>query len=80
MAASSDYWHVVSGVQSELQALAALGDGAYNGLEAEDDPGVVADSFQEIKKRLDKLSEQIGANIVPLRKIAKALDDLPGFK
>lgn len=80
MAASTDYWNVANEVQTELKALSALGDDAYGNLEADDDPGVLADALQEIKRRLDKLSGQIGPNITPLRKVAKALDDVPGIK
>lgn len=80
MAASTDYWNVASEVQSELTALAALGNEAHGNLEEDDDPGALADSLQEIKTRLDKLSAQIGPNIAPLRKVAKALAEIPGVK
>ncbi len=80
MAASTDYWGVASGVQSELQALAALGDGAMADLEGDDDPGQLADGLQEIKTRLAKLIAQVDANIGPLRKVAKAMDDIPGVE
>ena len=80
MAASTDYWGVASEVQAELKALSALGDDAYGELETSDSSGDLANDLQEIKKRLDKLSAQIGPNIAPLRKVGKALSDIPGIK
>jgi hypothetical protein len=79
MAASTDYWNVASRVSEELSALSALGGDAYSALESSDDPGELADALQEIQTRLDKLSGQIGPNIAPLRKTAKALDEIPGI-
>lgn len=80
MAASTDYWHVASGVQAELNALSGLGDDMYGNLEADDDPGAIAEALADIEKRLLKLATQIGPNVSALRKVAKAMDDIPGIK
>ena len=80
MASSHAYWGLASEVQSELQALAALGDGMYSDLEADDDPETLADHLLDIKIRFDKLTAQVSPTIVPLRKAAKALSDIPAVK
>jgi GTP1/Obg family GTP-binding protein len=79
MASSTDYWNVGSRVAEELTALSNIASDAYSALETSDDPGELADALQEIQTRLDKLSGQIGSNIAPLRKTAKALDEIPGI-
>jgi GTP1/Obg family GTP-binding protein len=79
MASSTDYWNVASQVSEELSALSNIASDAYSALESSDDPGELADALQEIQTRLDKLSGQIGSNIAPLRKTAKALDEIPGI-
>ena len=80
MASSHAYWGLASEVQSELRALAALGDDMYGDLETDDDLATLADSLQEIKRRLDKLTAQVGPTLTPLRKAAKALGDIPAVK
>ena len=80
MATSSDYWNIASVVSEELAALSRSAVDAYNALESSDDPGELADALQEIQTRLDKLSVQIGPNIGPLRKVAKALEEIPGIE
>ena len=80
MATSSTYWNVVLNVQTELNALSGLGDDAQSALESHDDPTMSADSLAEIEKRLTKLVGQLGPNIVALRKVGKALSEIPGVK
>ena len=80
MAASSDYWNISDAVQSQLVELSTLGIDMHRNLEANDDPAELADALDEIKKRLVKLSEQIGPNVAPLRKVATALKSLPGIR
>lgn len=77
---SMTYWNVASAVKAELEGLAAVGDEMYSALETSDDPSEIADFLSSIEPRLNKLSAAIKENIPALRKVAKALDDVPGIR
>jgi hypothetical protein len=74
------YWNVSENVRDALRELAAAGEEMHGNLEADDDPGAVAEALADILKRLEKLAAQVTVNIGPLRKVAKAMDDLPGIR
>ena len=80
MSTSMDYWNVVTAVQSHLNNLAATGNEMHSALESNDDPGEAAEFLADIEKRLTDLAAQVGPNVPALRKLAKALDDVPGIR
>jgi hypothetical protein len=80
VASSSRYWFFAENAKDELVALAALAEDAYTSLESSDDPADLADSLSDIRKRMDKLSEQLGPAIPMLRKAATALENIPVLK
>lgn len=80
MATSTSYWNIGSHVRDELDALSQAGSDAYAALETNDDPGELAEALSGILKNLEKLAGEIVENVGPLRKVAQALDALPGVK
>jgi hypothetical protein len=80
MMTSGTYWHVAEAVREELRGIANLGDEMYANLETNDDPSEVAEHLELIHGRLHALEIQVKANIAPLLKVAKALDEVPGVK
>lgn len=80
MSTSIDYWNISTKVKDEAQSISNIADEMHAALEASDDPGEMVDFLIDIEKRLTKLAAQIGPNIPALRKVAKALDDLPGVE
>ena len=80
MNGSVKYWSVAETVKHELDALSCAGTDMFSDLESNDSPVEVADALVDIEKRLAKPAGQISANVPGLRKIQKALDDLPGVR
>jgi hypothetical protein len=80
MSSSVDYWNVSETVRDGLCELADHAKEMHEALEANDDPGELAGFLEDIEKEATRLIAQIGPNVSALRKIAKAMDDLPGVK
>jgi YbbR domain-containing protein len=74
------YWNVVTVTKDTLDEIAQCGADMLSNMESNDDPGDAAEELADIDKRLTKLSAQIGPNVVALRKVAKALADVPGVR
>jgi hypothetical protein len=75
---SMTYWNVAETVRDGLNEIAADGVEMFSCLESNDSPGEVAEALADIEKQLTKLAGQISPNVVALRKVAKALDEVPG--
>jgi hypothetical protein len=79
MSTSVSYWNVSETVRDALNDLAADGVNMHIALENTDDPGELAVTLDSIHRGLLQLAEDIKPNIAPLRKVAKALDEIPGM-
>ena len=77
---SASYWNFAENVKDELERLSNLAVDAYQDLESNDHPGELGDALSEIKKQLDKISEQLDPAVPLLKKAASALEALPVFK
>ena len=80
MSGSMTYWNAAEAVRDELKDIAVDGENMFGNLESNDDPGELAEALSDIEKRLSKLAAKIGLNVPALRKVGKALDDVPGVK
>lgn len=78
MSGSMTYWNTAEKVRDTLADISIDGANMYGNLESSDDPAELAEALADIEKRLTKLAGQIAANVPALRKVGKALDDVPG--
>ena len=77
---SMTYWNVADNVRGRLNQLAEQGVEMYGNLEADDNPGEMADSLAVIAKELSTLLGEVEPNVAALRRVAKAHAEIPGVK
>lgn len=75
---SMTYWNVAGNVRDRIATLHGVAEEMYVALESNDDPGEVAEFLGGIEKDLLALALDISPNVAALKKIAKAMSEVPG--